>query len=294
MNQRRIPLLVGLALALGTGILLLNYLTQLQRPVAGTRSVVIALTDIPARAQVKPENVTVTTREATQVDPDAISDAQNALGKIALITIPAGSVLTASKIGTAPELGLPARLAHGLRAVSIAVDRVKDVSGLVQPGDRVDVLASVARTDTSPPRVFTILRSILVLSIGTPNGTSTETASATPPPANDEATTVALALTPQQANLLVLADSNATLRLALRSPEERARSFPTDPLVLGGSEVAHAPPGPAPEVAALPAVPDPVTVTRDAPPVAARVRSKWAAMSVPILDGDHFVGNTQR
>jgi Flp pilus assembly protein CpaB len=178
--------------------------------------------------------------------------------------------------------------------VSIAVDRVKDVSGLVQPGDRVDVLASVPRTDTSPPRVFTILRSILVLSIGTPNGTTTETASATPPPGNSEATTVALALTPQQANLLVLADSNATLRLALRSPEERARSFPTDPLVLGGSEVAHTPPESAPEVATLPAVPDPVSVTHDPPPAATQPRSKWAAMSVPILDGDHFVGNTQQ
>jgi Flp pilus assembly protein CpaB len=177
--------------------------------------------------------------------------------------------------------------------VSIAVDRVKDVSGLVQPGDRVDVLASVPRTDTGPPRVFTILRSILVLSVGTPNGPAIETASATPPPSNEEATTVALALTPQQANLLVLADSNATLRLALRSPEERARAFPTDPLVLGGTEVAHAPPGPGPEVAALPAVPDPASVTHD-PPAVAPARSKWAAMSVPILDGDHFVGNTER
>ena len=34
MNNRRIPLYVGLALALGTGLLLLNYLTQLQRATA--------------------------------------------------------------------------------------------------------------------------------------------------------------------------------------------------------------------------------------------------------------------
>jgi pilus assembly protein CpaB len=291
MNQRRVPLLVGLALALGTGILLLNYLTQLQRPVVGTRPVVIALSDIPARARVKPENITISTRESSQVDPDALSDAGAVVGKMALITIPAGSVVTASKVGTAPELGLPARLAHGMRAVSIAVDRVKDVSGLIQPGDRVDVMAAVGRTDAGPPRVFTFLRSVLVLAIGN----TTETASATPPPGNSDAATVTLAVTPQQADLLVLADANATLRLALRSPEERTRSLPVEALDLGGNAQpqAHGPSVPEPlggppVIVSAPTLPEMAHVGNASAPV-----SKWAALSVPILDGDHFVTNTQ-
>ncbi len=137
---------------------------------------------------------------------------------------------------------------HGLRAVSIAIDRVKGVSGLIEPGDRVDVIAVPQRVGEEIPKASTILRGVLVLAMGN----ETETASATPSPDNQNLTTVTLAVNPQQANLLALADVYATLRLALRSPDESSRAYPTEPIQFGKDDQrqtqAAAPAAPAVQI----------------------------------------------
>jgi pilus assembly protein CpaB len=147
---------------------------------------------------------------------------------ISLITIPNGATITQSKLGKADALAIPRRLAAGLRAVSISIDRVKGVAGLVTPGDRVDVIAVPPRVGNETPRATAIIRGALVLAMGA----ETEVARATPAP-DQNLTTVTLAVTPQQADLIALADVNTTLRLALRPPEESIRAFPTEELQLG-------------------------------------------------------------
>jgi pilus assembly protein CpaB len=288
MNTRRIPLIVGIVLALGTGLLMLNYLNgvRAQSGDGRTRRVVVALREIPARAPIASGMLGTSYRPASQTDPDALSDAAKAAGSIALITIPAGSVVTASKIGQVGALALPRRLTAGLRAVSISIDRVKGVSGLIQPGDRVDVIAVPPRVYDETPRATTILRGALVVAMGG----ETETAHATPSPDNANLTTVTLAVTPQQADLLALADVNTTLRLALRPPQEPIRAYPTEPLRLG---TPPAPPAQQMAPAARPpAQPAPVVAqaapARPAPPAAA----KPAPHAIPIWDGDHLVDAT--
>ncbi|MDB5073755.1 MAG: Flp pilus assembly protein CpaB, partial [Candidatus Eremiobacteraeota bacterium] len=230
-NARRIPLLIGLLLALGTGVLLLNYLGSLRASAAVVqmRTVVVAARDIPARALLTDAYVTQATRPAAEVDGDALANRKQIAGKYSLITIPAGSVITGSKIGVAGANALPARLPVGMRAVSISIDRVKGVAGLIQPGDRVDVVAVPPRVGSEVPRAAAILRGALVLAMGN----EVETTSATPSPDAQNLTTVTLALTPRQVNLLASADLNTTLRLALRSPKESVRAFPAEPLRLG-------------------------------------------------------------
>ncbi|MEA2721567.1 MAG: pilus assembly protein CpaB [Candidatus Eremiobacteraeota bacterium] len=263
-NARRIPLVIGLLLALGTGVLLLNYLGSLHASAAvvETRKVYVAARDIPARALLTDAYVTQATRPAGEIDQDAIVDRKQIAGKYSLITIPSGSVVTGSKIGIAGANALPARLPVGMRAVSISIDRVKGVAGLIQPGDRVDVVAVPPRVGTEVPRASAILRGALVLAMGN----EVETTSATPAPDAQNLTTVTLALTPKQVNLLASADLNTTLRLALRSPKESIRAFPAEPLRLGVPErppVAQQAPPAAPPVAA-PAAPA-VVAARPAP-----------------------------
>ena len=275
MNTRRVPLIVGLVLALGTGFLLLNYLTQ-NHPAstAANRQVVVSTKEIPARAKITAEMLGVSDRRADQLDSDIVTDPRAAVGKIALITIPTGSTITGSKISTPAALALPTRLGHGLRAVSISIDRVKGVSGLIQPGDRVDVIAVPQRNGNEVPHAATILRDVLVLALGN----ETETAGATPAPDNQNVTTATLAVYPQQANLLALADVYATLRLALRSPNEGARAYPSEPIEFGSNQPAAAPPVQMAPMMAAPA------------PAPAPVQAKPAApQGVPIIEGDRIV-----
>ena len=270
MNTRRTPLIIGLVLAVGTGFLLLNFLAQAHRSTASVvqRTVVVAVKEIPARARITADMVSSGTRYADQVDSDAVTDAKNAIGRVTLITIPAGSAVTQSKIVTPAALSLPMRLRDGLRAVSISIDRVKGVSGLIQPGDRVDVIAVPPRAGNDNPKARSILRGALVLALGN----ETETASATPAPDNQNLTTVTLAVTPQQADLLAAADVYTTLRLALRSPEEPLRSFPAEAIAYGDDNRA-------PVVA--PAAPSTIRVSV--------AETKKAPLHyIPIIEGDRF------
>ncbi len=279
MNTRRITLLVAAVLALGTGYLTLSYLNSMRAhaPVAQVelRSIVVADHDIPARATVTAAMLRRTQRAADQVEPDAIDDDRRAVGSLALIAIPAGATITASKIGRPVDIGLTPRLKPGMRAISIAIDKVKGVSGLIEPGDRVDVI-SIPPRNHEAPQAFTILRGVIVLALGS----TLETPGATPPPDSGSLTTITLGVTPDQANLLTMADTATTLRLALRPPSEPVRSLQPQNLVF------ETPANPAPAAPAAPARP------AVAPLAPAPVRSVVARRpGVTVIDGDTVLGD---
>ena len=205
MNTRRMTLLIAIVLALGTGYLTISYLGSLRAeapPQVTMRSIVVAGQDIPARAKITPEMLKIVQRATNEVEPDAVVEPKQTIGTLALITIPAGAAITQSKIGRPVDIGLTPRLQRGERAISIGIDRVKGVSGLVQPGDRVDVIAIPPRTGTNP-KAYTILRGVVVLALGN----ELEQAGATPAPGAQDLTTVTLAVTPKQADLLEMADT---------------------------------------------------------------------------------------
>jgi pilus assembly protein CpaB len=274
MKTRRVPLIIGLVLALGTGVLLLTYLTSL-RPsgtAAQTRGVLVAIHDIPARAATDADLFSLEQRSVSQLDSDAISDPKDLAGNFTLVPILAGSVATRSRIGSASASAVPARLAVGMRAVSIAIDNVKGVAGLVSPGDRVDVIATPANAGGAAPRGYGILRDVLVLAMGSVFQTNTVPE---PGPANvvlPSLTTVTLALTPAQVDLIEGADMSSTLRLALRNPNERPGSFPVEALQLAARTAPSV--APAASMPVLPALP------ADAGAVSP------ATSGVTVIDGD--------
>ncbi|TAM62131.1 Flp pilus assembly protein CpaB [bacterium] len=278
MNTRRTTLLIALVLAIGTGLLTLNYVRSVQQS-AGERgqprSVLVAVQDIPARAPINAGMLRRELRPASGIDPDAVTDESKAVGALALITIPAGSTLTASKIGRPADTALPVRLAPGMRALTIPVDRVKDVAGMIQPGDRVDVIAIPPRTGNSPPAAATILRGIRVLAIGA----KLEYPSASPGSGDENSTTATLEVTPKQADLLAMADVNTTLRLSLRSPREPVASLDTEPLRFAAAQ--------APAPARVAPAPDPPAVDPKALPKRAPV-----LQGVTIIDGDRVTLST--
>ncbi len=264
MNVRRTTLLIAIVLAVGTGWLTLTYLNSVRPAEKAPRQVLITTQEIPARVRITADMFHTEMRPGDTLQPDALSDPNQATGSLALITIPVGSQLTASQIGMNAPSALPVRLQPGMRAVSIPIDRVKGVSGLIQPGDRVDVIAiPPARSNGPPPKAVTIFRGIRVLAVGT----ALENASATPSPDESAAATVTLEVNPKQADLLAWADSNANLRLALRSPREAIRSEPVEILSLAGGSEGTPPtlPEPAMPAAFMGAMGPPPPVAPKAP-----------------------------
>lgn len=285
MNSRRTTLIVALIVAVLAGWLTLNYLSSIQRSSAAANQpteILIAAQEIPARIPITAEMLTKVTRPAAAVEPDALTDPAKVVGALSLITIPAGSTITLSKVGHPSDVGLPVRLTPGMRAVSISIDKVKGVSGLIEPGDRVDVVAIPPKSAAVPPPASTILRGIRVLAVGP----LLENTSATPPPEAQIFTTITLEVTPKQVDLLEMADLNTVLRLALRSPREPLNSAPVEALHFpdgsGGAPQMAAAAAPPPDAAMLALLAQ--NQNRPAP-----VRAVPVYSGVEIIDGDRYV-----
>jgi pilus assembly protein CpaB len=283
LNARKITLIVAIVLAVGTGALTLRYLSsmnqqaQAQQQAAETRMVVVASRDISVRTKITPDMLTKTTRAANEVDPQTLTDPKQAVGDTALVAIAQGAAITSMKVGQPAEVGITVRLKPGMRAVSIPVDRVKAVSNLVQPGDRVDVMASVNRGAGIPPRTFTIIRGAIVLAINA----QLDQTDATPAPSADAGPgTVTLGVTPLQADLLTVADINTTLRLALRSPQEPVHSLPAEKLEFAD---LGQPGGSAPGRSNVP------PPTHPAPAPLANVPVPAFVPAVTVIDGDRTI-----
>ncbi|MBV9271953.1 MAG: Flp pilus assembly protein CpaB, partial [Candidatus Eremiobacteraeota bacterium] len=178
------------------------------------------------------------------VEPDAVVNPQGAIGALSLITIPAGATITSSKVGHPSDVGLPVRLKPGMRAVSLQIDKVKGVSGLIEPGDRVDVIAIPPRQGADAPAGVAILRGVRVLAIGQ----TLEEISATPSPQQASSETVTIEVTPKQADLVTMADINTILRLALRSPREPVNSLPVEALHFANSQGGAGNPAPSQQI----------------------------------------------
>ena len=219
----RTTLIVAGAIAAATGFLTLNYVSSVGRSDAAQAEpqlgILIAQADIPARATIDVSMLRRVERRVSQIEPGAVTDAHKVIGSLALVSLPAGSTITDSRIGRPQSVALAVVLKRGMRAVSIGIDRVKAVGGLIQPGDRVDVIAVPPRVGDETPEARTIIYGALVLAAGM-QMESLSQPSSSPAPDAQNLTTVTLGVTPAQADLLATADVNATLRLALRSPQE--------------------------------------------------------------------------
>ena len=168
LDTRTIALSVAGLLAVGTGVLTYSYLASVghANAPAAQRAILLATRTIPAHATITAEMLTRASRRADAVDPDALVAPVSAIGSATVNEIPAGSVITASKLVHYVAAGLPGRVHVGMRAVSIALDRVKGVSNLIKAGDKVDVIAATPPRSDTLPKAVTIIRGATVLSVG--------------------------------------------------------------------------------------------------------------------------------
>ena len=104
--------------------------------------------------------------------------------------------------------GLQFRIPDGMLAMSLKVNAEIGVSGFIQPGNRVDVIATV-RPNHKEPVTKVVLQNILVLAVGH----EVEEKDDKP----DEAATVTLAVSPEQAEKLAASKIEGNVVLALRN-----------------------------------------------------------------------------
>jgi pilus assembly protein CpaB len=212
-------------------------------------TVVVAGSDIPARSTVTAGVIRYADMPEQYVHPAAARSAQEVLGKIALADIAAGEPILKSKLVAEKDArhGLAFGLAAGERAVTVAVTEVSGLAGMVQPNDRVDVIATFDVVPPNPqePKTSyssTIIHNVRVLA----TGQTLVSVKDSKGKKGSGFETVTLAVTPAQAQLLVLASERGTIRLVLRSPADESVIRVPPAKLLDLLNVAHSAPVPVP------------------------------------------------
>ena len=100
------------------------------------------------------------------VPPGAFSDTSQVLGRGAVLPVSKGEFILPSKLAALNAgAGLPSMIPQGMRAVSVRVNDVVSVAGFVQPGTRVDVLAT-GQAAGNERQTTTVLENVAVIAVG--------------------------------------------------------------------------------------------------------------------------------
>lgn len=188
-------------------------------------SVVTAAVDIPKNTVVKAEMLIKSELPQEYSPVDGVTEIEDAVGKIAATKIFRNQqLLKGALIENGDKgAGLAYTVPMGKRAVTVAVDEVSGLDGQILPGDRVDVAATLnfdGPQSTQITQTSIILQNIHVLAIGR----TLEAEAQSWLDRKETEKTVTLAVTPKDAQPLILASERGTIRMLLRSPADQETS----------------------------------------------------------------------
>ena len=176
-----------------------------------TQTVVVAAKDLPEGTLVDQLSVTVSQWPVPTVPAGAYTRPDSVVGRVTRVPVFKGEPIVPGRLappGTAA--GLEVKIGPGKRATAIRIDEVSGISGLIQPNSRVDVLVTLAESGTRSSRIAKLFMSNMrVLSVGTQTHRGADGRAI-------QATTVALEVTPDEAEQLAIAQQEGKLQLVLR------------------------------------------------------------------------------
>ena len=274
MQRRRV--LIAMALAVAMGFLASYVVYQAVRTAQGkqaeTEQLAVAAANISLGEALTAQHIKMADWPKSTVPAGAVRSAKDAEGRVARASIVVGEPLLEARLAPAGQGGLmPVLVPAGKRAVTIKVDEAIQKSGFVVPNSRVDVLVTMARQTGQSRESRIVLQDVMVL-------------------ASDQAvemkdnkpvtmTTVTMAVSPQEAERLALAQNEGKVTLALRNLQDNAQiSTPgvTTAQLLGSPAPA---PAPAKKQGGVAASTNRSTIKRSSPPAAVATQPAVAAHS---------------
>src|SRR6185369_14690936 len=179
-----------------------------QTPAGATQEIVVVLKDIKFGDTMNAQNVKLETWPKEKIPPGAITKLDDVLNRRPRITLYAGEpILEAKLIGS--DAGAAPEVPKGFRPVAVRVDEVSNSSGLILPGDTVDVLVFLTKNPgvgIYETTVRTILKKIKVFAVDQQfrrEGNQEDT---------NKARTVQLIVKPADAELLTLAAETGKIK----------------------------------------------------------------------------------
>jgi pilus assembly protein CpaB len=233
-NLKRIaPLVIAVGMGFMAMVMMGRYLAEekmkiekeRQRVAADYRNpieVVVAGKDLPEGAAIEPSVLKVLKVPEQFAQPYAVRPpAREVLGMVTKVPVAAGEQILTNKVRRPEEAPTAATLSaltpKGKRALTIGMDALSGVGGFVRPGDVVDVLWTVPMPpEQGGPATYSLFQGVTVLAVGAQMmGKPSSEVEGNPN------YTVTLALTPEEASLLLVARQQGVVQLSLRSRQDK-------------------------------------------------------------------------
>jgi pilus assembly protein CpaB len=219
--RKRLVIVLGFASVVGLIVSILVYRVVAEFRAAARQQIneeiVVAAVNMDLAETITSKHVKVLPWPRQAVPAGAIRSLADAEGRVVRSSIVTGEPLLEGKL--APQLSgkggiMPMLVPEGQRAVTIKVDDAVREAGFVLPNSRVDVFVSMAKAANSQERVAKmILQDVVVLAAGQ----AVEMRDNRPV----SVTTVTLALTPDQAERLALAQNEGKLTIGMRNLRDK-------------------------------------------------------------------------
>jgi pilus assembly protein CpaB len=213
-------LVVGLAsLALACGIALVFY-KLLGNGDAGKRtrlrSVVAATADLPVGTRIRPQDIKIVSVPAELAPQNCFAKIEEVKDRVVTNLVMKDEPVVPNRLASPGSVpGLAPMIPAGYRAVSVRVNDVIGVAGFIQPGMRVDVLASGRLPNSEDSVTRTVLQNVVVLSAG-------QVLQPEPKGQVINAQVVTLQVRPEEAEILTLTSGEGRIQLVLRNFSDNA------------------------------------------------------------------------
>jgi pilus assembly protein CpaB len=241
IQKQQIILIIGIALALIAVFMVKVYLDEQRKIIQGKEreraekiqanqtSLLVAKEDIPRGATIEPDSLEAKIVPNQFVQPGAVTSLDRISGMTTVAPISQGEQISLSKLTYQRASDLAGATPTGKRAITIAVDNVASLSGMIRAGDYVDVITIVPvpmqTTEgkaASQLATFSLFQNTLVLAVGQEiAGARREEGRYTKEAEKENIPLITLALSPQEANITAfIQEQQGRFRLVLRSPAD--------------------------------------------------------------------------
>ena len=240
---KRLSLIIGIVLAILAVVLIKVYLDQQRQDIEGRAkkaftqiqqnqtAVLVAKQDIPKGARIDSAMLEATVIPDQYVLPQAVTSFSRIVGMATITPISKGEQITLTRlmpVREAAKISLSMATPIGKRAITIPVDNISSLGGMIKPGDYVDVLGLAPIPVQTPEGEITtqeailpLFQNVLVLAVGQElaigevNGDKKRKTKGT-----TSSPIITLALGPQEASLIAFVQERSKIRLVLRSPAD--------------------------------------------------------------------------
>lgn len=186
-------------------------------------TVVVAKQDIPSGTVIKDTMLKEEKVYKDMLQPRAATSIDRVVEKIAIAPIAKGEQVLLNKVTISEEVtSLSMKVPAGKRAITIPVDNISSVGGMIRPGDHVDIIGMVPTQGLSAEgktvtqmTTMPLFQDVLVLAVGQE---ITGSVAVKKEEAKALSTAITFALSPQEANLIAFVQEQGKVRLVLRSP----------------------------------------------------------------------------